>query len=233
MRTHISTSKIIISMAGGLIGCFLMGAGDWLMIFGNTAFNGNLAWLTLGAAKIEPWRNSLAMALAFPAILFYGVGLFGMADFFRDKGDRKKYSYLTAFGLTPWLCLHLFYIMILYVFGWLQGRGKVDLSYELCEAVFGHLNWIVIVSEVFMVLPFLYLFYVLFTGRSILSKWMAFNNPLVFYMILKLISMVMIDKPYRLAFINGLMSESMAVVFIVFIIGTMRLKKIQITGYRS
>ena len=62
---------------------------------------------------------------------------------------------------------------------------------------------------------------------------MAFNNPLVFYMILKLISMVMSDKPYRLAFINGLMSESMAVVFIVFIIGTMRLKKIQITGYRS
>ena len=225
MRTQISTRKIILAMAGGLIGCIFMGGSDWLMIYGNTAYEGELAWLTLGVAGIEPWRNALAMAFAFPAIIFYSIGLFGMGEFFRDKGDRKKYSYLTALGLTPWLCLHLFYIMILYVFGWLQRNGHVELSYEVGETLFGHLSWVVIVSEVLMVLPFIYLFYVLISQRTVFSKWMAFNNPLVFYIILKGITMLMSDKPYRLAFVNGLMSESMAIVFILFMIGTTRMKK--------
>lgn len=227
MRESVSVRKIIWAMAAGIIGCVLMGVGDWLMIYGNTVFEGRLPWLTLGVAQIEPWRNTAAMALAFPAILFYSVGLFGISDFFRDKGDKKTYSYLTALGLTPWLCLHLFYIMIFYVFSWMQKKGEVELSYVTAEAAFEHFSWIIIVSEIFMILPFIYLFYILIIQRTYLSKWMAFNNPLVYYGILKLSTLVMDDKPYRLAFTNGLMSESMVIVFIVFILSAKKIKRIR------
>ena len=31
--------------------------------------------------------------------------------------------YLNAFGLTPWIALHLFYIMILMLFSWMNANG--------------------------------------------------------------------------------------------------------------
>ena len=92
----------------GLLGCLCFGAGDWLMLYGDTAYSGSLPWLTVGAAQIAPWRNTLAMALAFPGIVFYGIALFSIAAFLSDETDRRRYRAITAFGLTPWLCLHLF-----------------------------------------------------------------------------------------------------------------------------
>ena len=49
--------------------------------------------------------------------------------------------------------------------------------------------------------------------RSIFPKWMVLSNPLVFYGVLKLLTLLMPDVPFRLAFTNGLMSESMALWF--------------------
>ena len=108
--------KTVAALACGILGCICFGAGDWLMIYGDTAHMGSISWLTSGVADIAPWRNALAMALAFPGILFYGIALFAIADFLKEERQRNTYRYLTAFSLTPWLCLHLFYIMILYGF---------------------------------------------------------------------------------------------------------------------
>lgn len=44
-------------------------------------------------------------------------------------------------------------------------------------------------------------------------RWMALRNPLIFYALLKLVTMLMPDSAFRLAFANGLMSESMALWF--------------------
>lgn len=63
------------------------------------------------------------MALAFPGIIFYRIALFSIAAFLSDEKDRRRYRVLTALSLTPWLCLHLFYIMILYAFAWMSGHG--------------------------------------------------------------------------------------------------------------
>ncbi|MFR0733479.1 MAG: hypothetical protein ACLSHU_04060 [Oscillospiraceae bacterium] len=41
------------------------------------------------------------------------------------------------------------------------------------------------------------------------------SNPLIFYLLLKLITLLMPDCPFRLAFTNGLMSESMMIWFAV------------------
>jgi hypothetical protein len=111
----------IISFVCGMLGCLCYGSGDWLMIYGDPAHSGSLYWLTDGAAQIAPWRNSLAMFLAFPGIIFYGAGLFAAGRFITDKRGAAVYRTLNIFGLTPWLCLHLFYIMILFLYGWLCG----------------------------------------------------------------------------------------------------------------
>lgn len=99
---------MIICFVLGMVGCLCFGGGDWLMIYGNTAHTGEIYWLTQGVIGISPARNAIAMALAFPGIICYGTGLFAMAGFIKDSRDRKIYRVLNIFGLTPWLCLHIF-----------------------------------------------------------------------------------------------------------------------------
>lgn len=201
--------KTKLALLCGLLGCFCFGAGDWLMLYGDTAYRGSLSWLTVGAAGIAPWRNTLAMALAFPGIILYGVALFAIAAYLKEERQRKAYRCLTAFSLTPWLALHLFYIMILYAFAWMNGSGYEAAALPVSEALFAQLSWLVIVSEVLMLPPYLYWFWVLARGGSVFPKGMALSNPLIFYVLLKLLTMLMPDSAFRLAFTNGLMSESM------------------------
>ena len=205
--------KMTAALFCGLLGCLCFGGGDWLMIYGDTAHSGSLSWLTVGTAQIPPWRNNLAMALAFPGIIFYGIALFSIVAFLSDEKDRGRYRVLTAFSLTPWLCLHLFYIMILYTFAWMSGNGYEAAALTVSEALFTHFAWLVPVSEAFMLPPYLYWGGLLLRKRSIFPKWMALSNPLVFYGVLKLLTLLMPDIPFRLAFTNGLMSESMVLWF--------------------
>ena len=95
----------------GLLGCLCYGGGDWLMMYGDLTHTGKLKWLTNGTAQIPMWRYDLAMALAFPGIILYGVALFVAESYIHGNNERKVYHYLNAFGLTPWIALHLFYIM--------------------------------------------------------------------------------------------------------------------------
>lgn len=138
----------------GMLGCVCFGAGDWLMIYGDTAYSGSVYWLTEGVAEIPAWRNTMAMGLAFPGIILYGIALFAIEKFLRREKHRKVYRGLTAFGLTPWLCLHLFYIMILYVFAWLRGNGWEQAALPAAEALYSHLSWIVALSEAIMLPPY-------------------------------------------------------------------------------
>ena len=80
------------------------------MMYGDTAHDGSVYWLTRGAAQIPAWRNKLAMALAFPEIIFYGIAL------------------------------HLFYIMILYAFSWLSAGSYAEAALPLGEALFAHFS---------------------------------------------------------------------------------------------
>lgn len=208
-----SKRKTKLALLCGLLGCLCFGAGDWLMLYGNTAYQGSLSWLTVGAAEIAPWRNALAMALAFPGILLYGMALFAIAAYLKEERQRTIYRYLTAFSLTPWLALHLFYIMILYAFAWMSGNGYEAAALPVSEALFRHLSWLVIVSEALMLPPYLYWLWMLARGSSVFPKGMALSNPLLFYVLLKLLTMLMPDSALRLAFTNGLMSESMLLWF--------------------
>lgn len=120
VKSKINRKSVLLC---GLLGCFCFGGGDWLMLYGDTAHQGSLFWLTEGAAAIPAWRNGLAMTLSFPGILLYDIALFAIAAFLREERQQHIYRYLIAFSLTPWLALHLFYIMILYGFAWMNGNG--------------------------------------------------------------------------------------------------------------
>ncbi|MDD3231312.1 MAG: hypothetical protein PHE09_19180 [Oscillospiraceae bacterium] len=68
-----STKKQTATLCCGLLGCLCFGVGDWLMLYGDPSYTGGLFWLTEGVARLAHWRLTLAMALAFPGIVFYGT----------------------------------------------------------------------------------------------------------------------------------------------------------------
>lgn len=209
MENKVDKKTLSLAMICGILGCFCYGGGDWLMIYGDTTSSGELFWLTQGASQIAPWRNGLAMLLAFPGIIFYGIALFYIGRFIRGEKERRIYHYLNAFGLTPWMCLHLFYIMILYLYNWMTNNGYSEAALPACEALYSHLSWVIMVSEVLMLPVFLYWFYVVVRGKTTLPRWMAAGNVLVFYVVLLAVKSLLPDTPFRIGFTNGLMSESM------------------------
>ena len=193
----------------GLLGCLCYGGGDWLMLYGDPAHAGALVWLTAGAAQIPQWRYDLAMALAFPGIILYGVALFAVDGYIRGEKERKVYHFLNAFGLTPWIALHLFYVMILTLYAWMNANGYAADALGVCEGLFSRLSWLVPVSEAMMLLVFVYWFYLQITGRTVFPKAFAFTNVLVIFAVLKGVSLLLPISAFRLGFTNGLMSESM------------------------
>ena len=220
MENKVDKKTLALAMICGILGCFCYGGGDWLMIYGNTASSGELFWLTQGASQIAPWRNGLAMFLAFPGIIFYGIALFYIGRFICGEKERKIYHYLNAFGLTPWMCLHLFYIMILYLYNWMTNNGYSEAALPACEALYSHLSWVIMVSEVLMLPVFLYWFYVVVRGKTTLPRWMAAGNVLVFYVVFVTVKSLLPDTPFRIGFTNGLMSESMIFFFLlIWIVG--------------
>lgn len=197
----------------GMLGCLCYGGGDWLMIYGDPSYSGLLSWLTIGVVSIPQWRFSLAMALAFPGIVLYGVALFAVENYIRMERDRRIYHYLNVFGLTPWIALHLFYIMILTLFSWMNTNGYAADSLAVCEGLYAQLSWLVPVSEALMLPVFIFWFYLQIRGKTEFPKWMAFTNVLIIFALLKGLTLLMPVGAFRLGFTNGLMSESMIIWF--------------------
>ena len=214
--------KMTLALLGGLLGCLCYGGGDWLMIYGDASYTGALSWLTKGAALIPQWRYSLAMALAFPGIVLYGIALFSVQKFIRDEKPRRVYHYLNAFGLTPWMALHLFYIMILSLFAYLSGNGYAQDAAAICEALFARLSWVVPASEAMMLPVFVYWFYLQITGKTVFPRRFAFTNVLILFALLKGVSLLLPVSAFRIGFTNGLMSESMFLWFIFMLVDLRR-----------
>ena len=214
--------KQMAALCCGLLGCLCFGTGDWLMMCADPTPLGELYWLTAGTAQIPPWRYTLAMVLAFPGILLYGTALFSLERYILLSKQKNTYHTLTVYGLTPWLCLHLFYVMILFAFGWMQNHGYAAAALPTCEALYRQFSWLPAVSEVLMVPPFLYWFYLQMKGETVFPKPMAFISVLVFYGVLYLVKSLLPISAFRLGFTNGLMSESMLLWFCVLLLWTAR-----------
>ncbi len=199
-------NKRIAALVCGLLGCLCFGAGDWLMLYGDPAYTGKVYWLTEGVRHIPQWRFDLSMALALPGIVLYGIALFAVQDYIKSERERTIYHYLNAFGLTPWLALHLFVVMVLCLWSF---SGDLALATELRD----RLNWFVFASEAMMLPVFLYWFYLQINGRTVFPKWFAWTSVLVFYALLSGVKTLLPVSAFRLGFTNGLMSESMILWF--------------------
>ena len=210
--------KIVIALICGIFGCLCYGGGDWLMMYGDPSHSGELIWLTTGTANIPQWRYILAMVLAFPGIILYGIALFVVQGYIRDENGRRIYHYLNAFGLTPWIALHLIYVVILSLFAWLNNNGYAADAIVICEALFSLFSWLIPVSEALMLPVFIYWFFLQITSRTVFAKGMAFTNVLIIFAVLKLVASLMPESAFRLGFTNGLMSESMVVWFAIMLV---------------
>ena len=217
--------KNVIALICGILGCLCYGGGDWLMMYGDPSYSGKLIWLTMGTANIPQWRYILAMALAFPGIILYGIALFVVQRYIREDKERRIYHYLNAFGLTPWIALHLIYVIILSLFAWLNNNGYAAEALVICEGLFSLFSWVVPTSEVLMLPVFIYWFYLQITGRTVFAKGMAFTNVLIIFAVLKVVAGIIPQSAFRLGFTNGLMSESMVIWFAIML--TIELKRKQ------
>lgn len=215
MEDQISEKRFICLLLLGMLGSALMAASDWLMIYGDPGFTGALPWLTAGVAQVSPFRNAFAMAIAFPAVIFCCFGLFSVRYFLKGR-QRKTYCALTAAGITPWLCLHLFYIMIFFLFSWLNAQGESMLCHTACEAVFAQFHWIIPVGEGIMVLPYIYLLCLTATGKTRLPKQAVLNNPL-FLFAASAVKCFLPESAWKLAYTNGMMSLAVFVWFFIYI----------------
>ena len=97
----VKRKKMIAALICGMIGCVFLCSGDWLMMYGDTAYHGEIYWQTEGTAQIPAWRNSLSMLVAFPAIILYGISLFAAEEFIKTEKHNKIYNYLTILCFTP------------------------------------------------------------------------------------------------------------------------------------
>ena len=79
-------------------------------------------------------------------------------------------------------------------------------------------------SEAFMLPPFIYYMYLQLRGKTCFSRLGGFfgANVLVNYGVLYVVSLIMPDIPARLGFKNGLMRESMIILFAVLVICTVK-----------
>ena len=213
-----ANKKIVIALICGILGCLCYGGGDWLMMYGDPTHSGSLIWLTAGTANIPQWRYVLAMALAFPGIILYGIALFAVQYFIRDEKSCRIYHYLNAFGLTPWIALHLIYVVILSLYAWLNNNGYASDSLVICEAVFSLFSWLIPVSEALMLPVFIYWFYLQITGKTEFAKGIAFTNVLIIFVVLKLVAALIPESAFKMGFTNGLMSESMVIWFAIMLI---------------
>ena len=207
--------KLSLILICGVLGSLLMAASDWLMIYGDVSYTGNLAWLTNGVSQISAKRNAFALMVAIPAVVLYAVALYEVGYLFKDTSKRSLYHLLTIIGMTPWLCIHLFYIMILFVFGYLHTCNQLALAHSLCELMFGQFSFIILAGEVLMILPFVYLMLQSLKGETILPKTFGYVNPIFLFIILKLVTFLMPNNGFRLAFTNGLMCDALLIWFIL------------------
>lgn len=211
-NTKIDSKKMITALLCGMFGCVFMCSGDWLMMYGNPVYHGNVTWLTEGTAQISVGRNLLSMLVAFPAVILYGIGLFAIEQFIKFEKQKKIYHYLTVLGMTPWLCIHLYVVMILYTFMFMSHIGSAE-TFLVVESMYSQFLPAFFIGEAIMVLPFLYWFYLQVSAKTVFPKGLAFTNVIVIYGILQVVKLVLPQSPFRMGFANGLMSESMFIWF--------------------
>ena len=216
-----------------MLGCLCYGGGDWLMMYGDPAHAGALIWLTAGTAQIPLWRYNLAMALAFPGILLYGIALFEVETYIKTEKERKVYHYLNAFGLTPWIALHRFWMTLLpvgwliihftvsisiYVYSWCMHSGTAETAEKLATDIIQMMQPTQMVSWFFAGFPLVLLIVYVLRGKTVLKKRSQFFTPLLWMALLSGLKFVIPESPFSNAIDTFCMNAGLITWFVYLLV---------------
>lgn len=192
----------------GIIGALLMGAGDWLLGYVDPTPVAGAPWDWLKTGYTEGfalWRPMVAMALGGLAILFYLPAMWSMSKIFREETCRRKNGWMMVAGLFGWPMIHNFFGAVSCLYAWACARSGVTFAGEAVAALREAMAPGVMLWYVVMVVPFLVHIVDILRGKSYYSRKIALAHPLVWYLVICLISALL---PASL-FANGLYTFSM------------------------
>lgn len=206
--------RAVLSLGTGLAGAVLIVLSDWLMIFGDAAYDGELFWLTEGVKNIPAWRSTLALVIFLPGVIFCAGALFSLEPWLKPGKRRAWWRYLTAYSLIPWLALHLLFMLILFLYAWLSQNGFAAAALPACTALFRHFYWLIPAGSLLIVLPFGFWLLCVLRGQSFLPRPWAAANPLIFFLLLVPLRLFLPQSPWRPALANSLMSLALFFFFL-------------------
>ncbi len=202
-------------LALGIAGSILMGAGDFLMMWGNPTQLPGVSeyWATVGVAAIPAWRNLLSVLVALPALFCYAPALLEVASFYRDSRFERRYRRFTLLGLLVWLSNHLYVAMALYNFAWLYGGGHKDIAYQSAAALADQFAPLFGINVLLILFPFMYFAYSVARGRTALRRLAALHNPLLYYVLVSVISSFIPKSAFQIAFENASINSALLLWF--------------------
>lgn len=197
----------------GMLGALMLAAGDWLMIFGDPAHKGNMFWLSEGVKHIPAWRNTLALALGIPGVIFSAIALLSLEMLVKPGVRRMYWRYLTSYSLLPWLTVHTVLGLQLFTFGWMSRNGHEAATLPLAEAMNAHFFWMALICYLLITVPFILWLVMGLRGKLRVPKPLALVSPVITVPVLVLLRPLIPNGPFRPGYMNGEISTSFFLFF--------------------
>lgn len=205
---------LLFNLALGMIGALLLAFGDWTMIYGDPQHTPGFFWLSEGAKHIPDWRNTLALATGIPGVILCAMGMLSLEHAVKPGMRRINWRYLTAYSLLPWLTVHAFIVMQIYLFGWMSRNGYEEAAFPTLQALNEHFSWMALVCYGLIMIPFIMWLVLGLRGRLRTPRLMGLVNPIVFVPILVLLRPLIPNGPAKPGYINGEISTSFFLFFL-------------------
>ncbi len=202
-------------LALGIAGSILMGAGDFLMMWGNPTLLPGVSeyWATVGVAAIPAWRNLLSVLVALPALFCYAPALLELASCYGDGRFARRYRRFTLAGLLVWLANHLYVAMALSNFAWLYGGGHEEIAYQSAAALADQFAPLFGINVLLILFPFIYFAYSVARGQTCFPRLAALHNPLLYYILVSIIASLIPKSAFQIAFENASINTALLLWF--------------------
>eukprot|EP00833_Pecoramyces_ruminatium_P014056 jgi/Orpsp1_1/1188088/evm.model.d7180000062376.1 len=178
---------------------------DWIIIYGDpTSLSDKAYILTKGTAQIGGWCYVTSMVLAYPCTILSLIGICAYEKYIPNKKHKTIYHWLNFISFTTWLAFHLSFVINLYAFQFMMKNGYQDAAVPVSEAIYSHFSWITIASEILILPSFLYLLYLIVTGRTTLSRKMSLVHSIPIIVVLFIIDAFLPKSGFKNSFTNAI-----------------------------
>ncbi|KAG4089420.1 hypothetical protein H8356DRAFT_1718568 [Neocallimastix lanati (nom. inval.)] len=207
------------SLLYGLLGSTLFAIGDFVMTYGtgdNALISDQylLSFLTVGIAKIPSWSNLFSLFIVLPGGTLLLTGLFALQKTILTQKHKKIYYYIIIFSSLHWLVMHTFYNIIFYTSQVCYQEGYENPAH-VTERLFSHYYGFITYIGITILLPLIYLFWIIASGRTTLSRWICLCDPLITFKLIGTLASYLPDKTLKSAITAASMNTACVLAFIV------------------